>query len=110
MLLIEKEVGSVCQFDLADGSIGIHWSKFREGKPWAKTVSQYWHEFQDKRGKQLSNCYEYIELEHFKVWLKNTYKVSLLYPYLHNKFKKDAMMLPRVEAFKPKLLGDGRAA
>lgn len=109
MLLIEKEIGSVCQYDLADGSIGIHWAKYREGKDWTKTFSTYWHEFDDKRGNQQSKCYEYTELEHFKVWLKNTYKITHLYPYLFNKFKKDKMMLPRVEAFKPKLLG-GRAA
>lgn len=109
MLLIEKEVGSVCQYDLADGSIGSHWAKFREGKTWAKTHSFYWHEFNDKRGNQQSKCYDYMELEHFKVWLKGTYKKVHLYEYLRNKFKKDTLMMPRVEAFKPKLLG-GRAA
>jgi Rha family phage regulatory protein len=108
MLLIEKWVGSVNQFDLADGSIGQHWSKFREDRNWRKTVSQYWHEFNDIRGKQLSNCYEYTELEHFKVWLKNVYIPTLLYPYLHSKYKKDKSMLPRVEAMKPKLIGAAR--
>ena len=110
MFLIEKEVGSVSQFDLVDGSIGLHWAKFREGKPWAKTVSHYWHEFNDRRGKQMSKCYVYTELEYFKVWLRRIYKTGHLYDYLHNKFKKDVLMLPRVEAFKPKLLVKGKAA
>jgi len=110
MLLIEKEVGSISQYDLADGSIGIHWAKYREGKPWTKTASTYWHEFNDKRGNQQSKCYEYSELEYFKIWLKTTYKPVHLYEYLHNKFKKDILMLPRVEAFKPKLLKSGKAA
>ncbi|MCB9046366.1 MAG: Rha family transcriptional regulator [Chitinophagales bacterium] len=105
MLFIEKEVGSICQYDLADGSIGMHWAKHREDKPWAKTVSYYYHEFNDKRGTVQSKCYQYSELEYFKVWLKKIYKKTLLYPYLYNKFKKDKLMLPRVEALKPKLIG-----
>ncbi len=105
MLLIEKEVGSVSEYDLVDGSIGQYWSKFRAGMPWAKTVSQYWYEFNDKRGNQLAACYEYLELEHFKVWLKNVYRVEHLPDYLYNKYKKDPLMLPRVQAFTPKLLG-----
>ena len=110
MLLIEKEVGSISQYALVDGSIGIHWSKYREGKPWTHPLSFYWHEFHDKRVNQQSKCYDYAELKYFKIWLKTIYKSAHLYDYLHNKFKKDTLMLPRVEAFKPKLLGAKRAA
>lgn len=110
MLLIEKEVGSVSKYDLVDGSIGSYWSKFREGKPWAKMYSFYYHDFQDKRGVRQSKCYDYTELEHFKVWLHSVYKPTLLYGYLHSKFKSDHLMRPRVEAFKQKLLPQGKAA
>lgn len=106
MFLIEKHVGSVSQFDLVDGSIGSHWAKFRAGKPWAVQFSQYYHEYRDKRGPQLSKCYQYSELEHFKVWLKTTYKPYLLYDYLHSKYsrEKNKAMLQRVENLSPKLI------
>ena len=29
------------RFDLLDGSVGIHWAKFREGKPWAGERIRY---------------------------------------------------------------------
>ncbi len=105
MLLIEQNVGSICEFDLVDGSIGTMYVKYRQGKPWAKTVSQYWHEFKDKRGKQMSNCYEFTELEHFNVWLDTIYCTSHLHDYLRNKFKNDPFMLDRVKAFKRKMIG-----
>lgn len=105
MLFVTREVGSINQYDLVDGSIGAHWVKHREGKKWAKPVTQYWHEFEDKRGKQLSNCYDYTELEHFKVWLKGVYMKVHLYNYLFGKFKKDKTMLDRVKAVEPKLIG-----
>ena len=107
MFLIEKHIGSISEYDLVDGSIGILWVKFREGKSWAKTISHYWHEFRDKRGKQMSNCYEYTELEHFQVWLDTVYCTTHLHDYLHNKFKKDKIMLAKVEAFRQKMLGNG---
>jgi|GEM_PF-3019648 len=106
MMLIEREVGSVNQFDLADGSIGSHWAKYREGKLWATVVTTYWHEFADKRGKQQSKCYDYSELKYFKTWLKREYRPKLLYLYLKSKFKSDAFMRPRVEAMQQKFLGN----
>lgn len=110
MFIIEKEVGSISQFDLVDGSIGIHWAKFREGKPWAKLVTTYWHEYDDKRGNQECKCYDYTELQHFKIWLRKTYKPTKLFDYLHNKFKKDPIMFPRVIALKPKLIENKKAS
>lgn len=106
MLLIERHIGTVNKYDIVDGSIGQHWARFRSGKPWAKTVTQYHHHYTDKRGKQLSNCFEYSELEHFKVWLKEEYKTLHLFDYLTNKYKKEknASMLARVEKVKPKLI------
>lgn len=110
MFLIDKHIGSLSEYDLVDGSIGSHWVKYRTGKVWAKTVSHYWHEYKDKRGKQMSNCYEFTELEHFQVWLDTVYCPIHLHEYLHNKFKKDAIMLAKVEAFRQKLLGNGGKA
>lgn len=106
MLFIEKNVGSVNKYDLADGSIGTRWAKFREGMDWAKPCSYYTHEYDDNRGPRECKCYQNFELEYFKKWLKNTYKSMYLYDYLHGKYtkKKDRMMLDRVEELLPKLL------
>ena len=106
MLLIERQIGTVNKYDIVDGSIGQHWVRFRAGKPWAKPVTQYHHHYSDKRGKQLSNFYEYSELEHFKVWLKEEYKLFHLFDYLTNKYKKEknTKMLERIEKVKTKLI------
>ena len=104
MLLVEKEIGSVNEFDLVDGSIGIQWAKFRLGKKWARPVTEYYHEFKDVRGKKLAKCYDYVEIEYFNKWLEDTYMKEHLPGYLKNKFKKDELMYPRVLAFLPKLL------
>ena len=110
MIPIEPNHAVTCvsQFDLVDGSIGSLWVKFREGKEWRKTVTQYYHEHRDVRGKQLSNCYEFTELEHFKVWLKNVYMREHLFSYLQNKFKKDKVMIERVKAVEQKLIGGSK--
>jgi Rha family phage regulatory protein len=105
MLDIEMGVGSINEFDLVDGSIGTHWMKFRSGKPWAKPVTQYYHEHKDKRGNRLSNCFDLSELGHFRDWLENMYKPGLLPGYLREKFRREPKMKERVEAFLPKLLG-----
>ncbi len=89
MLFVEKHIGSVNKFDLVDGSIGRLWSIYRRDKKWATVVTQYYHHYKDKRGKQLSNCYDYSELKYFKIWLKNDYKLYHLGDYLINKFKKE---------------------
>jgi Rha family phage regulatory protein len=106
MLFIEKHIGSVNKYDLIDGSIGIRWGKFREGKEWAKECSEYFHEYEDNRGKRAAKCYLNSELEHFKDWLKNIYKLVFLYEYLHSKYKKEKnrVMLDKVEEILPKLL------
>lgn len=106
MLFVEKHVGSVNQYDLVDGSIGIHWSKYRQGKTWAKTVTQYYHQFSDKRGKQMASCFDYQELPHFKAWLKNQYKKFHLGDYLINKFTRDKTpsLLEKAKGLMPKLI------
>jgi Rha family phage regulatory protein len=106
LLFIEKNIGSVNKYDLADGSIGIRWSKFREGKPWAVKYSMYTHEYDDNRGDRECKCYQNSELEYFKKWLKETYKPLYLYDYLHGKYSKEKnrMMLDKIEDLMPKLL------
>lgn len=106
MLLIEKNIGSVNQYDLADGSIGLRWSKFREGQTWAVETSTYVHEYDDNRGPRECKCYQYAEMEHFNRWLKNTYKTIHLYDYLCSKYSKEknVVMLDKVREMIPKLL------
>jgi len=104
MIAVEANVGSQCEFDLIDGSIGSWWGKYRKDKPWAKTASTYKYEFADRRRTVDAKCYENSELEHFKRWLKHVYKKQHLIDYLHNKYANNIFMLKRVEAFIPKLL------
>ena len=106
MLFIEKNIGSVNKYDLADGSIGIHWSKFRKGKSWAVETYTYTHEYDDNRGHRECNCYDSSELQYFKKWIRETYKPIHLYNYLHNKYvgEKNRFMLDKVENLLPKLL------
>ena len=106
MLFVEKNIGSVNKFDLVDGSIGIRWSQYRKGKEWATNCSTYTHQYCDVRGEQECKCYAYTELQHFKEWLKGTYKPMHLYDYLHGKYtnERNRIMLDKVEELLPKLL------
>jgi hypothetical protein len=89
LLLIEKDMKvPVDQMDLCDGSIGRHWSNYRQDKDWAKEVGTYTHVFRDKRDKRPCNAYEYSELPHFKRWLRETYIPYHLPQYLCTKFDK----------------------
>lgn len=92
LLLVEKEMGvPVDQMDLCDGSIGSHWSKYREGKPWACEVGTYRHVFRDQRGDQFPKAYELSELSYFRQWLRNTYISYHLPQYLVDKYGKLAV-------------------
>lgn len=106
MLFIEKHIGSINKYDLADGSIGLRWGKYRNGKDWAVEHSYYTHKYEDNRGDVECKCYQNSELEYFKDWLKNTYKPIHLYDYLHGKYakEKNKAMLDKVEDLLPKLL------
>lgn len=106
MLFIEKNIGSVSKYDIVDGSIGIHWAKYRKDKEWAVECSTYIHEYADERGPRECKCYKYSELEHFNNWLLNVYKTTHLYSYLHAKYtkEKNRVMLDKVEDMLPKLL------
>lgn len=112
MLWIEANIGSINQYDLADGSIGIKWSAFRKGKSWAVESSTYIHDYDDKRGPREAKCYQNSESQHFREWLETVYKRKHLYTYLRDKYKreKNTLMLDRVNIAMPKLLGGDSAA
>lgn len=60
------------QYDLLDGSIGKHWSAYRQDKPWMGMRVGYRYTFPngDPRGTVTPSAYPMQELEHFKVWLR----------------------------------------
>jgi len=71
--------------DLLDGSIGIHWSKYRTDKNWAFDRVQYTYQFPN--GQTCHPwCYKWEELSHFKSWLERVYKKSLMPSYLLKKY------------------------
>jgi hypothetical protein len=92
LLLIEKDMKiPVNQLDLCDGSIGSHWSKYREKQDWAKDVGSYIHVFRDHRGEREARAYDYSELPRFKKWLRETYIPYHLPKYLVDKYEKLAV-------------------
>lgn len=103
-MLIEKHVGSMCQFDLVDGSIGIRWAKYREDKPWKGIDYHYIYHHEDKRGDVQCRCYLHQELEHFKIWLHNEYKPKYLFKYMREKYAKNTLMLDKINEFQQKML------
>jgi phage regulator Rha-like protein len=93
LLLIEKKFCvPVEQMDLCDGSIGKHWSKYREGKEWATDSGWYIHNFRDRRGSRECKAYQYSELPHFRKWLKEVYEEKHLPKYLADKYGKRAVL------------------
>ena len=104
MLLVEKYVGSVNQYDLVDGSIGIHWSKYRQGKSWQGLSASYPHQYEDKRGTVMCKCYSKTEGDHFDDWLEEIYMPNHLPSYLQTKYSGNPTMLRNVEKLLPRLL------
>jgi hypothetical protein len=93
LLLVEKEMGvPVEQMDLCDGSIGRHWSTYRQNKPWAKPSGNYTHVFRDARG-EINDCkaYHLGELSYFRKWLRDFYVPQHLPEYLTKKHGKLAI-------------------
>lgn len=93
LLLVEKEMGvPIEQMDLCDGSIGKHWSLYREGKPWCKPSGYYTHFFRDVRG-EINGCkaYDLAELSYFRKWLRDFYVPYHLPKYLSEKHGKLAI-------------------
>lgn len=71
--------------DLLDGSIGKTWSSYRKGKEWTGNVLNFSYKFPDGRWCNPL-CYEYKELEQFRLWLDRQYKKQLMPRYLHSKY------------------------
>ena len=92
LLLVEKEMKvPVDQMDLCDGSIGTHWSKYREDKGWAVSSGFYMHVFRDHRGERECRAYDLSELSHFRKWLREKYVPHNLPQYLSDKYGKLAV-------------------
>ena len=92
LLLVEKEMGvPVDQLDLCDGSIGSHWSKYREGQPWQVESGNYIHRFRDQRGDIECRAYSLGELSYFRRWLREVYIPQHLPKYLADKYGKLAV-------------------
>ncbi|MFM6250577.1 MAG: hypothetical protein ACKPEQ_15755, partial [Dolichospermum sp.] len=71
--------------DLLDGSIGIHWSKYREDKDWIGDRIKFKYRFPDGRHCDPW-CYRMRELEYFRYFLEQKYKPTLLPQYLESKY------------------------
>jgi hypothetical protein len=92
LLLVEKEMCvPVDQLDLCDGSIGSHWSTYRNGKPWLQPSGYYTHVFRDQRRDQPARAYDLGELSHFRRWLREVYIPFHLPEYLAGKHGKLAI-------------------
>jgi Phage regulatory protein Rha (Phage_pRha) len=92
LLLVERSYRvPVDQMDLCDGSIGSHWSQFRQTQNWQRPVGSYEHIFRDRRGPRECKAYDVAELPHFKRWLREEYVTGHLPEYLVNKYGKRAV-------------------
>jgi prophage antirepressor-like protein len=76
------------QYDLLDGSIGSHWSRYRDGKPWCGQRLKYRYTFpkDDPRGTVEPWSYPLQELQHFKEWLHGEYWNVHFPAYVHRKY------------------------
>lgn len=92
LLYVERELRvPVDQMDLCDGSIGRHWSQFRQGQSWEMSVGSYEHIFRDQRGPREAKAYDVTELPYFKSWLREEYVPTHLPQYLTDKYGKRAV-------------------
>jgi prophage antirepressor-like protein len=71
--------------DLLDGSVGIHWSRHREDKPWTGDRIKFKYRFPDGRWCEPW-CYQMKELEQFRYFLDREYKFVILPKYLESKY------------------------
>lgn len=75
-------------YDLLDGSIGMHWSSFRQDKPWMGRRIPYEYTFpkEDPRGTVRPWSYPMQELPYFRHWLHSDY-MGLHFPeYIKRKY------------------------
>lgn len=76
----------VDKFDLCDGSIGSHWSKYRKDKPWCQEAKTYELWMPGREMTVFPKCYHDDELVPFSRWLKSTYMKDHLPRYLKEKY------------------------
>jgi hypothetical protein len=79
------------RFDLLDGSVGMHWPRYRAMKPWERDRIPYGHPFPDRRGVRDAWAYEMSELPHFRSWLYNVYVPGHFTDYLQRKYGPSAL-------------------
>jgi KilA domain-containing protein len=90
LILVEMDLRMpVDRYDLLDGSVGIHWSKHRAGKPWIGQRRTYQHIFPDRRMGCKAWAYEVKELPYFESWLKGVYVNQHLPIYLESKYRTE---------------------
>jgi phage regulator Rha-like protein len=82
----------VSKMDLCDGSIGSHWSKYRNEAGFTSAPRRYTHRFRDHRGDREANAFEYSELPVFRKWLREIYIPQHLPSYLVDKYGKRAVL------------------
>lgn len=93
LLMVEMKFRvPVSQLDLCDGSIGSHWSQYREEIALTTTVKSYIHNFKDQRGERECKAYVYDDLPIFKKWLRELYIPTHLPEYLVGKYGKRAVL------------------
>ena len=111
LLLVEiKFKVPVSQLDLCDGSIGNHWSQYREeigihlakdeeGEyikddfgNYIKTKKSYIHRHKNQRGDLPANAFDYCELPIFKKWLREIYIPIHLPSYLIEKYGRRSVL------------------
>lgn len=100
------------QYDLIDGSIGSHWGKYRDDKPWSKSRVPYNYTFPqgDPRGTVRPWSYHMDELQHFKQWLHTEYLATHFPTYLRRKYGESRfqLALPIFASLGVPLVGSGK--
>lgn len=93
LLKVETEFRvPVSKMDLCDGSIGKHWSNYRQQNGFSSLPRKYIHRFNDQRGDREANAFEYSELPIFRKWLREVYTPVHLPEYLVDKYGKRAVL------------------
>lgn len=88
LIYVETQLNyQIDEYDLLDGSVGIRWSQYRKGKPWADEAKTFTYKFPDNRGFQNPKCYPNSELLIFRNWLETEYRVHWLENYLSRKYR-----------------------
>lgn len=74
--------------DLCDGSVGLCWSHFRQGKPWTAPTADFPYTFPppSQRGTVNPKAYSVSELPHFHNWLREEYVPVKFVEYLKKKY------------------------